>query len=328
MEARCVGTVMRAIGVTEFGGPENLQVLDLPEPHAGEGEVRVRVHAAAVNPTDTNLVSGAYGPGARQDGPWVPGADAAGVVDEVGPGAGSWQVGDRVMAVVVPMSEHGGAYAEQVVVPAASVTRVPEGIDLTAASTLLMNALTARLVLDELAVPAGGTLAVSGAAGAFGGYVVQLAKADGLRVVADAAPQDEELIRSLGADDLVARGEGFAEEIRALFPEGVDGFADGAVLEAKALPAIRDGGALGTIRGWSGPADRGISVHPVLVFDHALRTDLIDRLAEQLAAGTLTLRVARVLPAQDATQAHRDLAAGGVRGRLVLDLSLSRKGTP
>ena len=108
---------MRAIGVTEFGGPENLQVLDVPEPHAGPGEVRIRVHAAAVNPTDSGLRAGRYA--ARhtgQPGPFIPGADAAGVVDEVGEGS-RWSVGDRVAAVVVPFRPAGGAYADQVVVP-------------------------------------------------------------------------------------------------------------------------------------------------------------------------------------------------------------------
>jgi len=313
---------VKAIGVAEFGGPEQLQILDLPEPHPGSGEVRIRVHAATVNPTDTNLRSGAYHDGSDdQSGPFIPGADAAGVVDEVGADVDSWQVGDRVMAVLVPTGPHGGAYAERVVVPAASITRLPDGVGTAEGSTLLMNALTARLVLDELGLQAGQTLAVTGGAGAFGGYVIQLAKADGLRVVADAAPKDEDLIHTLGADEIVERGDDVATRIRALVPDGVDGFADGAVLDAGALPAIRDGGALGTIRGWSGPSERDITVHPMLVFDHADRTDILDRLREQLEDGTLTLRVAKVLPAEEAQAAHRLLEGGGVRGRIVLDFS-------
>ena len=313
---------MRAIGVHEFGGPEKLQVLDLPEPHPGPGEVRIRVHGATVNPTDTNLREGIYAQrsGDTSPGPHVPGADAAGVVSEVGEGV-DLQVGDRVMAVVVPMGPHGGAYADELVVPAASVVRVPAGVDLFAASTLLMNGLTARLVLEALAVPAGGTIAVTGAAGAFGGYVVQLAKADGLRVIADAAPKDEELVRSLGADEVVPRGDDVAEKIRALVPDGVDGLADGAVMDALVVPAVRDGGRIATIRGWSGPADRGITVSPVLVFDDADRTDVLEELRERVEQGAVTLRVAQVLPAEQAAEAHRLLAAGGVRGRLVLDFT-------
>jgi NADPH:quinone reductase-like Zn-dependent oxidoreductase len=129
---------------------------------------------------------------------------------------------------VLPAGPHGGAYAEEIVVPAASVVRAPRGVDLAAASTLLMNALTARVALDALALTDGQTVAVTGAAGALGGYLIQLARADGLRVVADAAPADEGLVRSLGADMVVARGDGIAAAIRAVVPSGVDGLFDGA----------------------------------------------------------------------------------------------------
>ena len=153
---------MRAIGVTEFGGPENLTVLDVPEPHPGPGEVRIRVHAATVNPTDSGLRSGRYKDRHKaQTGPFIPGADASGVVDEVGEGS-RWSVGDRVAAVVVPFRPAGGAYVDELVVPDASVLRLPDDVDLPAGSTFLMNALTARLVLDELGLTPGQVLAVTG----------------------------------------------------------------------------------------------------------------------------------------------------------------------
>src|SRR6478672_11003117 len=104
---------MRAIGVTEFGGPEALHLVDVPEEHAGPGRVRLRVTAAVVNPTDTHLVAGAYaGRDPAQEPPWVPGMDAAGVLDEIGEGVETdLAVGDHVMAVVVPRGAHG-AYRE------------------------------------------------------------------------------------------------------------------------------------------------------------------------------------------------------------------------
>lgn len=309
---------MKAVGVNEFGGPEKLEVLELPEPQAGPGEVRIRVHAAAVNPTDTGVRVGMR----RRDEvppPYVPGMDAAGVIDQLGSGVDDrLSLGQRVVALVVPNGSHG-AYAEQIVVPAASVVPAPGGADFPAASTLLMNAMTARLALDELALSAGDTVAVTGAAGAFGGYVIQLAKADGLRVIADAKPSDADLVRELGADEVVERGEGFAEHVRALRPDGVPGVADGALLNERALPAVADGGRLATVRGWSGPTERGITAHPVLVTRAANDTAALDRLARQAESGALTLRVARVLPAEQAAQAHRLFEAGGVRGRLVLD---------
>ena len=190
---------MKGIGITEFGGPEALHLVGLPAPVPGPGQVRIRVHAAAVNPTDTGLRSGARA-GMLRDipPPYVPGMDAAGVLAQIGPGTQtSLAVGEHVMAIVVPAGSHG-AYSEQIVVPADSVARVPAGASDAAAATLPMNGLTARLALDVLALRPGQTLAVTGAAGAVGGYAVQLAKADGLRVVADAAQADEQLVREGG----------------------------------------------------------------------------------------------------------------------------------
>ncbi|WP_125264330.1 NADP-dependent oxidoreductase [Streptomyces alboflavus] len=314
---------MRAIGVHDFGGPEALRVLDLPEPQAGPGEVRIRVHAAAVNPTDVMLRTGAHA--VRMTGrrpPFVPGMDAAGVIDQLGPGSdGRLAAGQRVVAMVLFTGSHGGAYAEQVVVPAASVVPAPESADFPAASTLLMNAMTARLALDALAVPRGGTVAVTGAAGAVGGYAVELAKADGLTVIADAAGPDVEVVRGFGADHVVERGADVAARIRALVPGGVPGLVDGSLQTTGAVPAVADGGAMAELRGWSGPAERGVRVRPVMVSDGIADTAGLDRLRRQAEDGTLTLRVAEVLPAEEAAKAHRMLEAGGLRGRLVLDFS-------
>jgi NADPH:quinone reductase-like Zn-dependent oxidoreductase len=309
---------MRAVGVTEFGGPEALHVVDIPEEHAGPGQVRLRVTAATVNPTDTYAVAGAY---ADRDPvkqpPWVPGMDAAGVVDEVGEGVAHLAVGDRAMAIVVPSGAHGG-YRESLVLPANSVVRAPKGASHVEASTLPMNGLTARLALDQLALRPGQVLAVTGAAGAFGGYVVQLAKADGLTVVADAAEADEPLVRELGADVVVRRGDDVADRIRERFPDGVDGLADGAVQDALVLRAVRDGGRVATVRGYRGDGTDRVTVIPVLVRRVAEDRAALDRLREQAEQGVLTLRVNRTFPAEQATEAHRLLARGGVRGRLVL----------
>jgi NADPH:quinone reductase-like Zn-dependent oxidoreductase len=309
---------MRAVGVTEFGGPEALHLVDVPDEPLGVDEVRVRVAAATVNPTDTYARAGAYaGRDPVKQPPWVPGMDVAGEVAEVGAGVQHVAPGDAVMGIVVPSGAHGG-YREDLVLPADSVVRVPAGTDAVAASTLPMNGLTARLALDLMALQPGQVVAVSGAAGAFGGYVVQLAKADGLTVVADASEADEELVRSLGADVVVRRGDDVAAQIRERFPDGVDGLADGAVQDALVLPAVRDGGAVATVRGYRGDGSRGLRVFPTLVRRVAQERGALDRLRQQAEEGAVTLRVARTFPAAEAADAHRMLEAGGVRGRLVL----------
>jgi NADPH:quinone reductase len=248
--------------------------------------------------------------------------DVAGTVAALGEGTGDagLAVGDRVMAIVVPSGSHGG-YSSRLALPVGSVAHAPAGTTHAQAATLPMNGLTARRALDLLALPAGATLAVTGAAGAFGGYVVQLAHADGLRVVADASPADEELVRGLGADAVVRRGDDVAARFREAVPEGVAGLADGSVQGDVLVPALADGGRIATVRGYAGPeggSGRGITWHPVRVRDYAQNTAALDRLREQVEKGEITLRVADEIPAERAGEAHARLEAGGVRGRLVL----------
>lgn len=310
---------MRAVGLFEFGGPEVLNVVTLPEVHAASGEVRIRVAASTVNPTDTYLRKGARAQALRDvPPPYVPGMDIAGVVDEIGSGTRTeLRIGDPVMAMVVNFGSYGG-YRESIVLPADAVARMPQGVGFIAAATLPMNGLTARQSLDQLALQPGQTLAVTGAAGCYGGYVVQLAKAQGLRVVADASAADEALVRSLGADVIVPRGDDIAAQIRRACPDGVDGLADGSFQSERALGAVRDGGAFASVRGWRGD-ERGIRFHCTSVRDYNHRADLLDRLRQQVEAGIVTLRVAATYPPADAASAHRRLEARGTRGRLVLD---------
>src|SRR3954451_20000365 len=312
---------MRAAGVTEFGGPEALHIVDVPEEHAGPGEVRLRGTAATVNPTDTYLVLGAY---VERDPvkspPWVPGMDVAGVVDEIGEGVdrADLEVGAAAMGVVVPSGAHGG-YRESLVLPSDSVVRAPKNATDVEAATLPMNALTARFSLDLMGLRPGQVLAVTGAAGAYGGYVVQLAKADGLRVIADASEADEALVRELGADVVVRRGDDVAERTREVAPDGVDGLADGAGQNTLALPAIRDGGGLAAVRPFEGETERGITIHQTWVAQYATAGDKLDELGRLAEKGVITLRVAQTFPAEQASEAHRLLERGGTRGRLVIE---------
>jgi NADPH:quinone reductase len=315
---------VKAIGLTEFGGPKVLTVVELPDPEPGPGEVRIRVHAAGVNPTDITFRSGGRATQLTdRAAPYVPGVDAAGVVDKLGPASdGRLSVGNPVSAFVVPMGPRGGSYAEYIVVPEAFVVPAPRGASIWEAATLLLNAATARLALNALPLSPGETVAIVGGAGAVGGYAIQLAKAeDGLTVLTNARATDEELVRSLGADLIVETTSDLAADIRRQIPHGVAALIDGAALNEAILPAIADGGSLVTLKGWSGPSERKISIHPISSFDASTNTVLFDHLRQQAEYGTLTLRVADVMPAAQAGEAHRRLAAGGVRGGLVLDFS-------
>ena len=148
--------------------------------------------------------------------------------------------------------------------------------------------------------------------------VPRIAKAQGLRVIADASVADEGLVRDLGADIVVRRGDDIAAQIRAVAPDGVDGLADGAVQNELAVGAVRDGGAFASVRGWAGTGERGITFHRTMVRTYDHRADLLDHLREQTEAGRVTLRVAATYPMEQAAEAHRRLEAGGTRGRCVL----------
>ena len=310
---------MRGVGVFEFGAPDVLQVIDLPEVHAGPDEIRVRVHAAAVNPTDLSIRNGARAETLNQIAPpYVPGMDAAGVIDEIGPGTQTdLTVGTPVMAMVVPIGNHG-AYRESIVLSVDSVVRAPKGFSHPEVSTLPMNGLTARLSLDQLALRSGQTIAVTGAAGAYGGYVIQIAKNEGLRVIADASSVDESLVSTLGADIIVPRGDDFSQQVRKVIPEGVDGLADGAVLSELAVGAVRDGGSFAAVRGWAGTGERDITFHRTMVREYNHRSDLLDQLRQLAETKVVTLRVAGTYESNQASEAHRRLEARGTRGRCVI----------
>lgn len=307
---------MRAVALRQFGGPEVLEVLEMPRPAAGPGEVLVRVQAATVNPTDLALRAGFRRPSLPP--PYIPGMELSGVVAELGAGVEGIGIDDEVMAIVSPMRPAGGAQAEFVPVPVASLAPVPRGTPLLEAATLPMNGLTVRRALDLLGLRPGATLAVTGAAGAVGGYAIELGKLLGLRIAADAAPADEELVRSLGADIVVPRGPEMADALRQAMPDGVDAVLDAALLGQAVLPAIRDGGQIAAVRPYQGDTERGIAVRQVMVTDYIANRQALAELGAMAAAGELTLRVAATFPPEQAAEAHRRLQAGGVRGRLVI----------
>jgi NADPH:quinone reductase len=308
--------VARAVGIVEPGGPEVVQVIDRPVREAGANEVRIAVRAAAVNPTDIGLRTVGD---ANTPPPWTPGMDAAGTIESVGSGVEGLRPGQQVMAAVTPRRPEGGAQAELVVVPAASTVPAPDVVTLEQAATLPMNGLTAMRGLELLGLAPGETLLVSGGAGLLASYVIPLAKRRGLRVIADAAPADEQLVRSFGADEVVARGSGMPSAVRELADGGVAALFDTALLGRSAFGAIRDGGAVAVVRGWDdGNAERRIDVRPVWVRDVLQRTDWLHELRGLASDGTLKLRIAGEYPPERAGDAQRVMEAGGLRGRALI----------
>lgn len=300
---------MRVIEVSEVGGPEVLQLVERPDPTPGPGEAVVRIAAANVNPTDLGARQG-LGPRAMPDPPYVLGWDFAGEVIAVGDGDPHVSPGDRVVGMIHWYDAHGerGAYAEQVAVPAEWLVPLPNALQATTAATLPLNALTADQGLKILDLPTGASLLVTGASGAVGAFAVQLAKAAGLRIIAQASDGDEDWVRSLGADEVIGRDVDYA----ALEP--VDGLFDAVPVGEAAYAAVRDGGAAVSTRAVPEPA-RGIRQQVFLIEPDVER---LAGIVEDTAAGWLKTRVDHVLPLEQAAEAHRLNEAGGLRGKVVL----------
>lgn len=310
---------MKAVVFLEFGAPEVLQVANLPDPVPGPDDVVIRVAAATVNPTDLLMRSGAQADRMRDlVPPHICGQEFSGHVHALGGSSPRLTPGLRVMGIVHPRRPLGGAYAELVCVPQASVVHVPDSVDLVDAATIPMNGMTARVALEAVGLKRGQTLLVTGGAGALGGYVVQLANAAGITVVADAKDADRDLLRRLGAYHVVSRGPQMAGAVRALYPDGVDALVDGALLGDEAACLVRTGGAIASVRNAQAFATPGRIVRHVGAMEQIKNTAGLADLAEQARQGVITPRVARRLPMAEAAEAHRIVDQGGLRGRVVL----------
>ncbi|MCU1679562.1 MAG: NAD-dependent alcohol dehydrogenase, partial [Amycolatopsis sp.] len=304
---------MRAVVYRSVGAPDVIEVADVDLPEPGLFETRIKVAAAALNPADVSAWSGVFPPPA-QGGHFGLGWDVAGTVDAVGPGA-PWPVGTPVIALV-----HGAigvfrAQAEYAIVPANALAKAPVGVDAVHASTIPLNGLTAAQSVELLGLDEGQSVFITGAAGAVGGYAVQLAKRRKLTVIASDFAGDESFVtKVLGADAFVAASDDPAAAVRRLYPHGVDAMLDTAMLGA--IAAVKEGGTFVTTRMDALPeVERGIRVRLTSVGPDAA---MLTTLSDLAAAGALTLRVAEAYPLEEAAQAHKRLARGGLRGRLVL----------
>jgi len=295
---------VRAVVVERFGGPEAVEVVETEVPEPGARQVRIKVAAATLNPVDAGVRAGVFGGAGERTGL---GWDVAGTIDAVG-SASAWTVGDEVVALHYGAVKPLGTHAEYVVVDADAVAPAPAGVDAVHAATLPLNALTAAQALDLLGLEAGQSLLVTGAAGAVGGYAARIAAHRGVAVTGLAREDDEELVRSLGAELVVGEAA----------PRGFDAVLDAAVLGERALGWVRDGGGYaGVIPGAQPGSVRGVRTAAVEVSADGARLAELVRWVEE---GVLTLRVAETFSLEDAVKAHARLAEGGVRGRLVFVL--------
>lgn len=310
----------RVVVATGFGGPEVLSVVEEDVGAPGPGEVRIAVRSAGVNPVDWKRYGGAMGTDAGL--PMRLGFEAAGVVAEVGGGgavgpAGPVAVGDEVIAYRID-----GAYAEELVVPATAVVPKPVGMSWEAAGGLMLAGATAVHALTATAVAAGETVLVHGAAGGVGSMAVQVAVARGARVIGTASEGHHARLRELGAEP-TSYGDGLADRVRALAPEGVDAAIDCVGTDEAvdvSLELVADRDRIASIAAFPRGAKEGIRMlggGPGADTGTEVREAARPQLTALVEQGRLTVD-ARPFGLDDVADAHREGQAGHVAGKLVL----------
>ncbi|MFT4258564.1 quinone oxidoreductase family protein [Microbacterium sp.] len=310
----------RAIVYTEFGSPDVLRLIDIPDPEAGDGEVVVRIEAAGVNPIDAKLRGGKR-PSPPIAEPRRVGFDGAGVVTAVGEGVSEFSVGDRVA-----IRDGSGTYATDLAVPASKLALLPDAVTAAEGAAVGIPAGTAFQSLKSLGVSAGDVLLVHAGSGAVGQAAVQFAVAWGATVIATASPARHDLLRGLGAIP-VAYGDGLLERVRQAAPSPVTVALDGigtdeAIEVSTALVADReriativrgpDAAALG-IRAFSGG-----SPEPLTEQELAWRAEAVPATIALIAAGDFAVEIGAELPLAEAARAHELIEAHEARGKIVL----------
>lgn len=302
---------MKAAAFSAPGGPEVLEPVELPAPEPGPGEVRVQVKAAGVQPTDLAVREGWTPPGLTLKSPQVIGNEFAGVVDEVGAGVTGVSVGDEVLGF-----RSLECYAEFVVVPADQIVPKPASLAWEVAAGLSGAGQTASTAVEELGVGEGDVFLVHAAAGAVGTVAVQLAKRAGATVIGTASEANHEYLRSLGVIP-VTYGEGLADRVRAVAPDGVTVSLDAAGADGlrAAVELVPDKNRIGTIVAFEIYQELG--VRWIGSKRSAARLAELTALA---ASGELKIQVRRVYSLAEAAEAHREVGTGHGRGKVVLGI--------
>ncbi|HET8852466.1 MAG TPA: NADP-dependent oxidoreductase [Ktedonobacteraceae bacterium] len=313
---------MRAIAIDAYGGPERLQVMDLPIPQIGPDDVLLRVQAAGVNPADISIREGRSAQMLPLTFPAIMGSDFAGTVAQVG----AHVTTVREDAQVYGIAFGGGTYAEYLRVPATGeFAALPASLDFVRAAALPMAGMTALGALDTAALAKGAVLLIVGGAGGIGTFAIQMAAQLGAHVIATARTEDQEYLRSLGAAETVDFTQSnVVEAVRTSHPGGVDAVLDvvsGSAAIGQVAQALRTGGRLLSTVYAVDPAqfaERGITAVNVVRPQGAA---VLRRLSRMVEAGELRVPVQATLPLEEAARAQELLQHGHIRGKLVLTVA-------
>jgi NADPH:quinone reductase-like Zn-dependent oxidoreductase len=298
---------MKAIQFSQFGGPEVLELVELPDPEPSAGQILVAVRAAGINPIDWKVRSGAMG----GELPMTTGREVAGVVDAIGDGVTDVKPGDGVFG----FAAGGGGAAELAL--SSDYAPIPPSIDYAHAAALPVAVETSVRALDLIGVGSGVTVIVNGAAGGVGSAAVQIARDRGARVIGTASEGNHEYLRSLGAEP-TTYGDGLVQRVRELAPDGVDAALDAA--GGGALPALVElaGGPdrVVTIADYQGAQETGVTFSGGMGTARAVHA--LAEIGDLIESGRFSLAVAETFPLDQIAEAHRLSETGHARGKLVL----------
>ncbi len=319
MQQTAVST-MKAIVVDEYGSPKNARLADVDAPKVKDGFLLVRMHAAAVNPFDVKIVTGAVKDWISVEFPYVPGMDGAGEVVDIGEGVRNWRKGDGVLAQFPR-----GTFAQYALISAneKKLARKPAALNFERAAAIPEAGLTANTMVRAADLKAGQTVLIIGATGGLGLFATQLAKAEGVRVVATGKAEDEQYLRQLGADEIIdyAGGDVITQMVQR-YPKGIDVVLDvinmGELLLRNA-DVLRESGTL--VSSLGGPGQdafkKNVSVHYIQL---TARDGDLEVLARRAAEGKLRVEIGGTYDLAQAPQALADLLdpAKHTRGKLVV----------
>jgi NADPH:quinone reductase-like Zn-dependent oxidoreductase len=302
--------LVRAVQFSEYGGPEVVHVVDVDEPHAGPGQVRISVRAAGVNPSDWKRRDGQYREFEEVKFPSGFGVEASGVVDEAGPGVSNVSVGDAVFG-----------YGENTMAQYAVLTHwahKPDDVSFDVAGGLPVIVETASRSLAELGVKSGATLLVSGAAGGIGSAVIQLARHRGIKIIGTASMQNHDYLRELGAIP-TTYGPGLAERVRGLAPEGVDAALDlaGSGIIPELIAIVGDPSRVLSVADFSAEEYGAKFSHGPPKDPERIFAD-VSRLCSE---GLFRLRVEQTFPLEQTAEAQEVSAKGRVTGKLIISIA-------
>jgi NADPH:quinone reductase-like Zn-dependent oxidoreductase len=313
---------MRAMAITEFGGPDRLQPTELDDPIVGPDSVLIRVRAAGINPVDYKIRQGNLAGRIPHVLPVIPGWDAAGIVEQVGPAVTSFSPGDEVYAYCRKDFVRDGTYAELVSVRDYGVAHKPARLSFEEAGGVPLTGLTAlQLLRGALDIRAGERILIHAGAGGVGSMAVQIAKQDAAHVIATAGAANYDYLRELGADEVIDyTSEDFVEVVRDRHPGGIEAVADlvGGEVQERSADVLAEGGRLGSI---IAPPDaralrsRGLRARYVFVRPDGSGLRMLAAMAD---AGRLGVHLHEVVPLEEAARAHETLEGGHVRGKIVL----------